>query len=281
MANLLYYGYKGGAYISSGLDYYYCNNQNGSDVCYFADLSPSTTYTIRLLDARQRFVIGTFYEDVKMLIGSASWKSNTKHSHVWRYVDAPAGKTLTFTTGSTDIYIVVYVTRENNLYPRVMLNEGSTAEEYEEPTVPLPYWWETNEEGLPTHSYFPATPSSPMEEPWPYALWRIDPLINDGYPYHELMPDLVRKGPGAFKNAAHLTRVRIPETVKIIGKEAFRYTALRSVTIAPDCTYSETSFPEGCEVSYYGGGGEYGQLVDCNGVEILDCEAVRVYVKGE
>lgn len=249
MANLLYYGYKGGAYISSNLDYYYCNNQNGSDVCYFADLSPSTTYTIRLLDARQRFVIGTFYEDVKMLIGSASWKSNTKHSQVWRYVDAPAGKTLTFTTGSTDIYLVVYVTRENSLYPRVMLNEGSTSEEYEEPTAPLPYWWETNEEGLPTHSYFPATPSNPMEEPWPYALWRTDPQINSGYPYHELLPEVPLLG--AFANAVNLKTVRIPETVKTIGRYAFRNTQLTSVTIASDCEYYDTSFPDGCIINFY------------------------------
>lgn len=156
--------------------------------------------------------------------------------------------------------------------------------EMPEKTMNPPYpaaYWRKGADGYPTTEVFPELPEETMNKPYPRAYWRIDPLVNDGYPYHELMPDLVRKGPGAFRNAAHLTRVRIPETVMFIGKEAFRYTALRSVTIAPDCTYSETSFPEGCEVSYYGGGGEYGQLVDCNGVEILDCEAVRVYVKGE
>jgi hypothetical protein len=143
------------------------------------------------------------------------------------------------------------------------------------------YSWYIGEDGYPTNVLFPELPASPMEKPYPKALWRIDPLFNGGYPYHELMPGLVRKGPGAFCNAIHLTRVRIPESVKLIGEKAFANTALRSVTIAPDCTYSETSFPPGCEVSYYGGGGQYGQLVDCNGVEILDCEAVRIFVKGE
>ena len=143
------------------------------------------------------------------------------------------------------------------------------------------YSWYIGEDGYPTNVLFPELPASPMEKPYPKALWRIDPRINGGYPYHELMPGLVRKGPGAFYNAVKLTRVRIPETVKLIGEEAFANTALRSVTIAPDCQYSETSFPEGCEVNYYGGGGEYGQLLDCNGVEILDGEAVRIYVKGE
>lgn len=136
-------------------------------------------------------------------------------------------------------------------------------------------------DGYPTNTDFSELPAAAMVEPFPDGYWRTDPLVNNGYPFNELMPGLVRKGPGAFYNAGKLTRVRIPETVKLIGEEAFANTALRSVTIAPDCTYSETSFPEGCEVSYYGGGGEYGQLVDCNGVEILDCEAVRIYVKGE
>ena len=133
----------------------------------------------------------------------------------------------------------------------------------------------------PTNTDFSELPAAAMVEPFPHGYWRTDPLVNNGYPFHELLSGLVRKGPGAFRNAAHLTRVRIPETVKTIGAEAFRNTALRSVTIAPDCTYSETSFPEGCEVNFYGGGGQYGQLVDCNGVEILDCEAVRILVKGE
>lgn len=141
--------------------------------------------------------------------------------------------------------------------------------------------WYMGADGYPTNSLFPELPASPMEKPYPKALWRIDPLINGGYPYHELMPGLVRKGPGAFCNAGKLTRVRIPSTVKLIGEKAFANTALRSVTIAPDCQYSETSFPPGCEVNFYGGGGEYGQLVDCNGVEILDCEAVRIFVKGD
>lgn len=136
-------------------------------------------------------------------------------------------------------------------------------------------------DGYPTNDQFPEIPESAMAEPYPKAYWRIDPLVNNGYPYHDLLLDIERRGPGAFRDAVHLNRVRIPESVREIGSEAFRYTALRSVTISPDCTYSETSFPEGCEINFYGGGGEYGQLRDCNGVAILDCEAVRIMVKGE
>ena len=141
--------------------------------------------------------------------------------------------------------------------------------------------WIIGPDGYPTNDQFIDVPVSPMAQPYPKALWRIDTQANNGYPYHLLLSGIVRKGPGAFRDAAKLTRVRIPESVKLIGEEAFRNTALRSVTIAPDCQYSETSFPEDCEVNFYGGGGEYGQLLDCNGVEILDCEAVRILVKGE
>ena len=56
---------------------------------------------------------------------------------------------------------------------------------------------------------------------------------------------------GAFANATQLKRVEIPRSVKSIGAEAFRNTLLTSVTIASDCTYSSTSFPEGCVINFY------------------------------
>lgn len=199
--------------------------------------------------------------------------ANQSVATVDRYwVTSPASFDLSSYAGITFIRLVFRYSDNSNISP----------EEIESCTVLAPgYVWHMGADGYPTNSLFPELPASPMEKPYPKALWRINPLVNNGYPFHELLSGLVRKGPGAFRNAAHLTRVRIPETVKTIGAEAFRNTALRSVTIAPDCTYSETSFPEGCEVNFYGGGGEYGQLVDCNGVEILDCEAVRILVKGE
>lgn len=115
--------------------------------------------------------------------------------------------------------------------------------------------------------------------PYPSGLLRINPLMNDGYPYSPLMPDVPMKGPGAFCHAERLTRVSIPESVKKIGKEAFRYTALRKVRIASDCEYYPTSFPVGCDITYYGGGGEYGQLYDSEGYAIIDRDGARIYVK--
>lgn len=108
-------------------------------------------------------------------------------------------------------------------------------------------------------------------------VWRVSPEVNNGNPYNGFM--MVSEPKGAFRNAANLERVYIPESVKYIGAEAFRYTALKTVMIAPDCKYSATSFPEGCEVEFYGGGGDYGQLYDRDGYAVLDSEAARIFVK--
>lgn len=75
-------------------------------------------------------------------------------------------------------------------------------------------------------------------------------LTNNGYPYL-YDSDAVPKGPGAFCYAEKLIKVSIPESVKKIGKEAFRYTALRKVRIAADCKYYDTSFPPDCEITFY------------------------------
>lgn len=57
---------------------------------------------------------------------------------------------------------------------------------------------------------------------------------------------------GAFYNAMRLKEVVIPESVKSIGPYAFANTSLKEVTIAQDCIFYETSFPEGCEIKIYG-----------------------------
>ncbi|MDE6784325.1 MAG: leucine-rich repeat domain-containing protein, partial [Ruminococcus sp.] len=86
---------------------------------------------------------------------------------------------------------------------------------------------------------------------------------------------------GAFKNASHLEKVYIPETVKKIGDESFAGTALKSVKISADCEYSATSFPAECRIEFYGKSGEYGQLLDSGEREILDSTAARIYIRSE
>lgn len=118
-------------------------------------------------------------------------------------------------------------------------------------------------------------------KPYPASLWRIDEN-NGGLPYTELMPDILyveRKG-GAFEDAASLSSVRVPISVKTIGPTAFAGTALRRVKIAVDCTYDETSFPEGCVIERYPDD-RYVQLYDSAGKAVLDYDARRVYVLKE
>lgn len=46
--------------------------------------------------------------------------------------------------------------------------------------------WYIGADGYPTSTEFPALPK-PMEKPYPYVVWRIDPLVNNGYPYNRML----------------------------------------------------------------------------------------------
>lgn len=111
---------------------------------------------------------------------------------------------------------------------------------------------------------------------YPDILWRVDGYTNEGMIYSPLIPGMTLSG--AFKDVVTLEQVTIPHTCQRIGPVAFAGTSLREVTIPADCEYSETSFPEGCEVHFYGGGGDYGQLYDCNGYAVIDSEHARIYI---
>lgn len=56
---------------------------------------------------------------------------------------------------------------------------------------------------------------------------------------------------GAFANDTNLTKVVIPKSVRFIGDNAFKNTALSSVKISSDCVYSQESFPESCNIQFY------------------------------
>lgn len=99
-----------------------------------------------------------------------------------------------------------------------------------------------------TNEKFIPQPESYMSKPYPHALWRID-TDSVGFPYNELSNNSLMLG--AFANATHLMRVSIPRSCKKIGREAFRNTQLTSVTIAQDCEYYPTSFPDRCVVNFY------------------------------
>lgn len=109
--------------------------------------------------------------------------------------------------------------------------------------------WYIGEDGFPTNIEFIDVPEKAMEKPYPKAVWRIDSVFNNGLPYHELLKQTEILG--SFANVKNLQRVSIPKSVKKIGKYAFRNTRLKSVTIAKDCEYFATSFPNGCKINFY------------------------------
>lgn len=122
----------------------------------------------------------------------------------------------------------------------------------------------------------PSTAPKLFEFDCPDMLWRTDSFTNNGMIYSPLIPGMVLSG--AFKDVVTLEQITIPRSCQRIGPVAFAGTSLRKVMISAECEYSETSFPEGCEVEFYEGGGEYAQLYDCNGFAIIDCNRARIYI---
>ena len=108
-------------------------------------------------------------------------------------------------------------------------------------------WYIDN--GELTHTSFPEVPDKPFRLPLPKSVWRIREHYNNTFPYNALMNDI--GDVGAFANATNLQRVVIPQTVGYIGTEAFKNSQLTSVTIAQNCTYYDTSFPEDCTINHY------------------------------
>ena len=82
------------------------------------------------------------------------------------------------------------------------------------------------------------------------------PIINtdfyaDGKNYLQMKNVRFSLISGAFANDTSLSKVIIPKSVKFIGENAFRNTALSSVKISSDCVYSQESFPDGCKIEFY------------------------------
>lgn len=223
MSNLLYREYKTGCYNYNNngtLDRYEYGNSDSSMACYYADLEPNTTYTLKKWDSSSRFRVALYTNDVKSLTGSGYDYSITQ----WWLSDST--DTITFTTGSTDIHLVVYYTNSSEYTTRVMLNVGSVAEAYEPPNRSLypPEWemevgypvpiqslqmvtdgfvkpypaslWRIDESNdrLPYTDLMLNATNDCFTKPYPASLWRIDES-NDGLPYNELMPDVLYRDP--------------------------------------------------------------------------------------
>ena len=111
--------------------------------------------------------------------------------------------------------------------------------------------WFLTPGGLPDNDAFIPLPVDPLADEIPKMRWRITPGVNNGLPYHELLPLEKLSSAGAFMNAVNLEYVYIPRSCKKIGEWAFTNTKLRRVTIAADCEYYQTTFPKGCQIDFY------------------------------
>lgn len=84
-------------------------------------------------------------------------------------------------TSSTTVYLVIDFG---------YMIDGVTVELiYADISAETEYDWNIID-GEITNRNFISMPEKYMEKPYPAALWRIDPAVNNGYPYHELLPDI-------------------------------------------------------------------------------------------
>lgn len=111
--------------------------------------------------------------------------------------------------------------------------------------MPQPLW--VVEDNMLTHEYLPPDDlgDNIMVDPYPPFWWYEE---NDELQNRFLAEPIYQ---GAFCDCVNLRKVIIPPSVKYIGEYAFYNTALTTVTIARDCTYYPTSFPDGCVINFY------------------------------
>ena len=103
-------------------------------------------------------------------------------------------------------------------------------------------------------SMFLTTDGYPIFKGKPYL--ESSPIVNtdfyaDGKNYLQMKNVRFSLISGAFANSINLKKIVIPQSVKFIGENAFRNTALSSVKISSDCVYSQESFPESCNIQFY------------------------------
>ena len=101
--------------------------------------------------------------------------------------------------------------------------------------------------GYPHIKEMPEIPDTIMVSPYSNGFMLCINGVNDGYP---CIPQLYNFS-GAFEGVQTLESIRIPKTVKKIGRKSFAGTSLKKVKISSDCTYYPTSFPPECIIEFY------------------------------
>lgn len=101
--------------------------------------------------------------------------------------------------------------------------------------------------GYPHIKEMSEIPDTIMVSPYSNGFMLCINGVNDGYP---CIPQLYNFS-GAFEGVQTLENIRIPKTVKKIGRKSFAGTSLKKVKISADCTYYPTSFPTDCTIEFY------------------------------
>ena len=226
------------------------------------------------------FTLPESADEIKVSIISEAVNGKTVYTNIMGYGSSgnlvndygwkSSGTAVTLSQEVTSFRICLRYSDSSSIYP-------SDIQSCSAAIVYAPITWFIGENGFPTNTEFIDIPEKAMGKPYPLAMWRIEPGMNDGFPFNKLMP--LEEPSGAFMNAHNLEYAYIPRSCKKIGEWAFTNTKLRRVKIAEDCEYFPTSFPPDCEIEFYGGGGEYGQLFDSEGYALLDANGARIYVK--
>lgn len=107
--------------------------------------------------------------------------------------------------------------------------------------------WELNSDDILVNVDIPdSIDGNIFVEPYPASFWNLDET--DEKLKMGLIPDILPMG--AFSLTTELEMIRLPESLKEIGPEAFYGSGIRNVTIPnSQCTYYATSFPPGCVVT--------------------------------
>lgn len=86
-----------------------------------------------------------------------------------------------------------------------------------------------------------------ISEPVPPFFWTVNPNENHGYVGICHIPN---KMMGAFANST-LQAVEVTPNLSAIGEYAFEESHISEITISDECSYYDTSFPEGCDVNTF------------------------------
>ena len=114
---------------------------------------------------------------------------------------------------------------------------------------PYPYifWYVTQDGNNVINNAFILNNTPSLNTPYPYIFWFTNSAGDDTIHYA-----LFKNEPmGACNKCTNLNNITIPKSVKKIGNEMATNTSLTSVTIANDCEYTSTSFPQNCVVNFY------------------------------